>query len=71
METFQVRRSPDPRIEPCFAFIKENLDGRIRLAELARRSGLSTARFSHLFALSTGTTPGRYIRALRERAEPG
>jgi AraC-like DNA-binding protein len=66
MDTHLVRRSPDPRIEPSFAFIQANLHGRILLADLARLSGLSAARFSHLFARSTGMTPGKYIRALRE-----
>jgi transcriptional regulator GlxA family with amidase domain len=67
MESYPVRRSPDPRIESSFAFIAANLHQRIRLSDLARQSGLSTARYSHLFALSTGTTPGRYIRTLRAR----
>ena len=37
----------------------------IKLRELAKLSGLSPARFSHLFTLATGTTPGRYLRQLR------
>ena len=67
MEPNPVRRSPDPRIQFSFTFIEANLHQRIRLSDLARQSGLSTARFSHLFALSTGMTPGKYIRVLRER----
>ena len=67
MELQLVRRSPDPRIKPSFAFIDANLHQRILLIDLARQSGLSTARFSHLFALSTGLTPGKYIRVLREQ----
>jgi transcriptional regulator GlxA family with amidase domain len=66
MDTHPVRRSPDPRIQPSFAFIQANLHERILLTDLARLSGLSAARYSHLFALSTGMTPGKYIRALRE-----
>ena len=62
-----VRRSPDPRISSSFAYIEANLDQSIRLTDLARQSGLSTSRFSHLFARSTGVTPGKYIRILRER----
>src|SRR6476661_799001 len=54
MELHTVRRSPDPRIESSFAFIAANLNQRIRLADLAQQSGLSAARYSHLFALSTG-----------------
>jgi transcriptional regulator GlxA family with amidase domain len=71
MELHPVRRSPDPRIESSFAFIEANLHRRIRLSDLARQSGLSTARYSHLFALSTGTTPGKYIRTLRARRVAG
>jgi len=67
MEILSVRRLPDPRIQPSFAFIEANLDQRILLTDLARHSGLSTARFSHLFALSTGMPPGKYIRELRGR----
>jgi transcriptional regulator GlxA family with amidase domain len=65
MESHLVRRSPDPRIQSTFAFIAANLDRRIRLIDLARLSGLSAARFSHLFALATGMTPGKYMRELR------
>jgi AraC-like DNA-binding protein len=67
MESYLLHRSPDPRIRPSFAFIEANLHQRIRLSDLARQSGLSTARYSHLFALSTGMTPGKYIRSLRSR----
>jgi transcriptional regulator GlxA family with amidase domain len=65
MELHTARRSPDPRIESSFAFIAANLNQRIRLADLAQQSGLSAARYSHLFALSTGMTPGKYIRTMR------
>ena len=67
MESHLVRRSPDPRIQSSFVFIEANLHQRIRLSDLARQSGLSASRYSHLFALSTGMTPGKYIRILRER----
>lgn len=71
MEMHNVRRSPDPRIESSFAFIAANLNQRIRLSDLARQSGLSAARYSHLFALSTGMTPGKYIRTLRAQQVTG
>jgi AraC-like DNA-binding protein len=67
METLLVRRSPDPRIKSSFAFIEANIHQRILLIDLARNSGLSAARFSHLFARSTGTTPGKYMRNLRAK----
>jgi transcriptional regulator GlxA family with amidase domain len=67
MEIYPVRRSPDPRIQSSFAFIEANLNRKIRLADLAKQSGLSTARYSHLFALSTGLPPGKYIRNLRKQ----
>ena len=71
MEFHLVRRSPDPRIQSTFAFIAANLDRRIRLTDLARLSGLSAARFSHLFALATGMTPGKYVRELRAHQSDG
>jgi transcriptional regulator GlxA family with amidase domain len=64
-------RSPDPRIESAFAFIEANLHQKINLADMAERSGLSRSRFSHLFALAAGTTPGRYIRRMRRTYENG
>ena len=70
MEPRPVRRSPDPRILSSFAYIEANLHQRIRLTDLVGESGLSPSRFSHLFALSTGMPPGRYIRALRKRQRP-
>jgi transcriptional regulator GlxA family with amidase domain len=60
-----VRRSPDPRLEPAFEFIHANLHDRIRTCDLAKLSGLSGPRFSHLFTLATGVTPGKYLRNLR------
>jgi AraC-like DNA-binding protein len=48
-------------------FIEANLNERLLLCDLARQSGLSPARFSHLFARFTGLTPGKYIRAMRQR----
>jgi AraC family transcriptional regulator len=62
-------RPPDPRIRPVFAFIEANLHRRITMVELARSAGLSTARFSHLFALATGTTPGKYIQHRRKQPD--
>jgi transcriptional regulator GlxA family with amidase domain len=55
----------DPRLERVFAYIDENLERDIPVAELAKFSGLSPARFSHLFALASGVTPGRYIKLRR------
>ena len=65
MDTFPVRRPPDPRIRPALEFIDAHPHRDIRLPELARLAGLSTARFSHLFTLATGVTPGKYLRRLR------
>ena len=64
-------RSPDPRIESAFAFIEANLHQKISQADMAERSGLSRSRFSHLFALAAGTTPGRYIRRMRRTHSNG
>jgi len=67
MDQSLVRRSPDPRISPVFEFIEANLHRPIRMNELAELTGLSTARFSHLFALAAGVTPGKYVRGLRRQ----
>ena len=70
MDIHVVLRSPDPRIAASFVYIEANPSRTIRLAELARLSGLSVPRFSHLFALAAGIPPGKYLRELRLRRNP-
>ncbi len=51
-------------------FVEANLDGPLRLDELARRAGLSKFHFAHAFKASVGTTPRAYAENRRiERAK--
>ena len=45
--------------------LKENLDGQIGLADLARECGLSVSHFSRSFKLSFGTSAHRYLTLQR------
>ena len=52
------------------AFIEENCEGDLSLAELARVGGMSTFHFAREFKRATGTTPHQYLIRLRvERAK--
>ncbi|OGV75309.1 MAG: hypothetical protein A3K19_18480 [Lentisphaerae bacterium RIFOXYB12_FULL_65_16] len=55
----------DPRIRQALAFICDNYDRRITLAELATCAGLSPSRFSHLFREQTGQTPWQCLEQQR------
>lgn len=57
----------DPRIKDSVTFLVDNSGLPISLETLARRSGLSRPRFSHLFRQETGTSPGKMIKAIRMR----
>lgn len=50
------------------AFIKEQIDQCIRIAELAALLSLSVSHFSHAFKQSTGMTPLMYVAAIRIEA---
>lgn len=59
----------DPRIEWAVRHIDENLQGQLRVTEIARAVNLSGSRFTRLFRLVTGASPARYIQVRRlERA---
>ena len=55
----------DPRIARALADIHTQLARLPSLAVLARAANLSVSRFSHLFRQEVGTSPVRYIYALR------
>jgi transcriptional regulator GlxA family with amidase domain len=57
----------DPRIKDAVVFLVEHCELPISLEALARQSGLSAPRFSHLFHQETGTSPGKMIKAVRMR----
>jgi hypothetical protein len=57
----------DQRLIGVFDYIDAHLHRQTRLTvlELSQLSGLSVPRFSHLFALALGVTPGRYVKLCR------
>jgi AraC-like DNA-binding protein len=55
----------DRRIARVLARLDAHLAQPLRLASLAAAVNLSPSRFSHLFRREVGTSPARYLRALR------
>jgi AraC family transcriptional regulator of arabinose operon len=63
------RTTADPRITSAIQLMDAHLARPLRVEDLAAAVGLSPSRFSRLFAAQTGTSPAKYLRALRmERA---
>lgn len=60
---------PDPRIQIVLDRLTAEADP-ISLKELSRSVNLSASRFSHLFALATGLTPGRYMKRRKQTRSP-
>ena len=66
----QVSIRRDSRIRAALDFLVANADRKVTVRRMADAAGLSEARFSHLFALCAGITPGKLLRMGRElRAE--
>lgn len=55
----------DPRIRLAEAIMYHNLSRTLSLNELARRTGVSISRLSHLFKAEVGTSPKQYLKSLR------
>lgn len=55
----------DPRIDRALAGIHAGLRTPLSVPALARAANLSESRFAHLFRREVGTSPARYIHALR------
>ena len=55
----------DPRVKIVVDLLRSNLHRRIRLAELAEVTNLSTFYLSSLFKTETGLPPGEYFRRLK------
>jgi AraC-like DNA-binding protein len=55
----------DHRIARALAEIHARLAAPVSIDSLARSANLSTSRFAHLFRQEVGTSPSRYIHALR------
>lgn len=52
-------------ILPILTYINANYNKQITLEELAKKSGYSKSRFSHLFSIFTGTSPIKYQNDIR------
>ena len=66
-------RRTDPQalaeIAPLLTEVKDNLDGDLTLAALARAAGASPFQFPRQFSSAVGETPRRHVERLRlERA---
>jgi AraC family transcriptional regulator, arabinose operon regulatory protein len=55
----------DPRMLRAMEYMSENLARHISVPQVARHTGLSISRFSHLFRSKTGQTPHQFLQ--RER----
>lgn len=55
------------RLAPIFDWIRDNLDGDLRLEALAERVGMSLRSFQRRFETATGQQPGQWIVAARIR----
>lgn len=63
------RFSVDPRIKEVIDSMNDDLRQDQSLTEMAASVRLSPSRFSHLFKVDAGESPGRYLKQLRmERA---
>jgi transcriptional regulator GlxA family with amidase domain len=60
-----VKQVPDARIVRSIDEMEQRLSDKLTIAELAASVGLSTSRFAHLFRLTTGLSPVRYLHELR------
>jgi len=58
-------RIVDPRIARVLGFLEANLHRPLSANDLARETGLSLSRFSHLFRLETGSSPARMLLRMR------
>ena len=57
----------DPRVRLAEAIMYHNLSRAMSLSDLARRTGVSVSRLSHLFKDEVGTSPRQYLKSLRLR----
>jgi transcriptional regulator GlxA family with amidase domain len=60
-----IVRVMDRRIQHALAAIHAQLAAPVTIAALARAASLSDSRFAHLFQQEVGTSPARYVHALR------
>ena len=58
-------KAPGGRFGTLLSWVREHLDARLTVEELASRAGLSARHFSRAFAAETGSTPSKAIERLR------
>lgn len=59
----------DVRVQNVLSLMRRDLRARRTLSDMARAVNLTSFHFCHLFKAETGTSPARYLKALRlERA---
>jgi transcriptional regulator GlxA family with amidase domain len=56
------------RLDNVVSYVENNLNGSIRVPQLAEIARLSTAHFSRAFTKALGVTPGHYVRLRRVQA---
>jgi len=59
----------DLRVETALEFLAANCHAQVTVRDLAISVGLSPSRFSHLFTLRVGQTPGKHLRSIRPCAQ--
>lgn len=65
----RIRPLEGPALARVVAYIRENLDGELKLATLAQLTGMSRLHFARAFKAAVGTPPYRYVTERRmERA---
>ncbi len=63
--TFSEQKDNSDTILPILAYINTNYNKQITIDELAKKSGFSKSRFSHIFSHVTDTTPIKYLNDIR------
>jgi len=59
----------DVRVQKIVMTMRRDLRAKLTLGDMARAVNLTTFHFCHLFKAQTGSSPARYLKALRlERA---
>ena len=53
------------RITAAIAFMRDELDKPIRVADMANHVSMSVSAFAHLFRATTGSAPYQYLKRLR------
>lgn len=58
-------KSPNGRFGALLSWVREHLDARLTVEDLAERTGMSVRHFARAFAAETGSTPSKAIERLR------